>query len=71
MRGVLAVIWAVVVFFVVLVVVNLCAMLGFPPGSTSANVMRIAGVVIALGLAASAYRRNSAGSRASETPPAA
>ena len=58
MRGVFAAIWAVVVFLVVLAIVNLCAMLEFPPGSTPGNIMRIAGFVIAFGLAVSAYRRN-------------
>ncbi len=35
MRAVLAVIWAVIVFGVTAVVINLCATLGFPPGSSS------------------------------------
>jgi hypothetical protein len=71
MRGVLAVIWAVVVFLVVLVVVQLCATLGFPPGSTSGNIMRIAGVIIALGLAINAYRRSRGAPNTSDkTPPA-
>jgi hypothetical protein len=56
MRGVLAVIWAVVVFAVTVVLVGLCAMIGFPAGSSSAMILRIAGVVIALGLAINAYR---------------
>jgi len=59
MRGVLAAVWAVIVFVVVVAVVNFCAMLQFPAGSASGNVMRIAGVVIALGLGVSAYRRSS------------
>ena len=56
MRGVLAAVWAVVVFLVVLAVVEFCAMLKFEPGSTEGNLMRIAGVIIALGLAVAAYR---------------
>jgi hypothetical protein len=40
MRGVLAAIWAVIVFLVVLAVINFCASLKFPPGSTSGNIMR-------------------------------
>ena len=58
MRGVLAVIWAFIVFLVVLAVVNLCAITGFPPHSQSGNLLRIAGVIIALGLAINSYKKN-------------
>jgi hypothetical protein len=68
MRGVLAVIWAMIVFFVVLAVVGVCAAIGFPPHSQSANILRIAGVIIALGLAINAYKKSA---KPPTPPPAA
>jgi hypothetical protein len=58
MRGVFAVIWALIVFVVVVVAVGFCAMIGFPAHSQSGNILRIAGVVIALGLAVNSYKKN-------------
>jgi hypothetical protein len=57
MRTLGAIIWAIVVFVIVLIVANPSATIGFPPHSTSGNIMRIAGVIIAIGLAISAYRK--------------
>ena len=57
MRGVLAVIWGFVVFFVVTAVVGLCAMLKFAPHSTEGRILQIAGVIIGLGLGINAYRK--------------
>jgi hypothetical protein len=58
MRGILAVIWALIVFAVVVIAVGFCAMIGFPPHSLSGNILRIAGIVIALGLAINAYKKS-------------
>jgi hypothetical protein len=42
----------------VVAAVGFCAMIGFPPHSQSANILRIAGVIIALGLAFNSYKKN-------------
>ena len=58
MRNVLALVWAVIIFAVVLVVANFCAMIGFPAGSTSGTILRVAGGIVGLGLGIDAYRRS-------------
>ena len=59
MRGVLAAIWGVIVCLIVVVVVGLAASLKFPPHTAENNLMRIAGLIIGVGLAINSYRKNS------------
>jgi hypothetical protein len=58
MRGVIAVVWGVIVAVTTIAVVTLAAMLRFPGHSTEGTIMRVAGAIVGVGLGIAAYLKN-------------